>query len=691
VLEELDLDPLRDCLSTLPLRAGKNLDSRLVDVRREMKATLDQVWRFALTRTKVSIPLLILDEAHHVKNDNLLSSLFTTREAVSDAEALRGPLADVFDRMLFLTATPFQLGHRELLSVLGRFEGVNDTHDAKRQFKEHVVALGRALDVAQASAMRLDRAWGRVTVEDVACMEGHWGNGDQPPLSDELSDTPRAVMIQANETCNALAVVKGLMAPLVIRHTKPRLRTYRPGDEIVPGTTRPTDVQGLDISGDNVLPFLLAARAQALISLTGLRNQSSTRAWFADGLASSFEAYLQTRAKSLAVDDLGVPTDNEPLPPQLAWYLDRIGHALPRGDETRYADHPKVAATTARLLDLWSRGEKTLVFCFYRETGRALRAHFSRALLREIADLGSRSLGGDPAEPMTVIEQIERRASSLLDTDSVGARTVQAHVGTLSATHGLDAPDSEHFAEVVLRFMRTPSFLVRCVDLTTTDPRVSIENAFAATDGSGTSLEERLTSFARQIVNLTEVERAALWEALLGVQTGSISTLPADMFDVAEGGDRRQGTLPNVRLANGEVRRETRFRLMQTFNTPFFPEVLIASSVMAEGVDLHLECRHVIHHDLDWNPSTLEQRTGRVDRLGSKATRVGRRIEVFEPFVAGTQDEKQYRVVKDREAWFQVVMGGRNASGEAETDRVAARVPMPAELANLLSLDLSVS
>ncbi len=36
---------------------------------------------------------------------------------------------------------------------------------------------------------------------------------------------------------------------------------------------------------------------------------------------------------------------------------------------------------------------------------------------------------------------------------------------------------------------------------------------------------------------------------------------------------------------------ETRERLMLAFNTPFFLEVLVASGVMAEGVDLHLNCR----------------------------------------------------------------------------------------------------
>jgi superfamily II DNA/RNA helicase len=74
---------------------------------------------------------------------------------------------------------------------------------------------------------------------------------------------------------------------------------------------------------------------------------------------------------------------------------------------------------------------------------------------------------------------------------------------------------------------------------------------------------------------------------------------------------------------------------MLCFNTPFFPEMLIASAVMAEGVDLHLDCRHVIHHDLDWNPSILEQRTGRVDRLGSKAAVTKKPIVIFEPYVGG--------------------------------------------------------
>jgi superfamily II DNA/RNA helicase len=148
--------------------------------------------------------------------------------------------------------------------------------------------------------------------------------------------------------------------------------------------------------------------------------------------------------------------------------------------------------------------------------------------------------------------------------------------------------------------------------------------------------------------------------------------------------------LPNVRLANGPVKQATRRRLLLGFNSPFFPEVLVASSVMAEGVDLHLNCRYIVHHDLSWNPSTVEQRTGRVDRIGAKAERAGKSIHVFWPYVAGTQDEKMFRVVRDRERWFQVVMGEQYKTDELSTDRLADRVPLPERAAADLAFRLEV-
>jgi hypothetical protein len=111
---------------------------------------------------------------------------------------------------------------------------------------------------------------------------------------------------------------------------------------------------------------------------------------------------------------------------------------------------------------------------------------------------------------------------------------------------------------------------------------------------------------------------------------------------------------------------------------------------MGEGVDLHKSCRYVIHHDLDWNPSTIEQRTGRVDRLESKAELTGKPVVVNEPYMEGTQDEKQFLVMKDRERWFNVVMGQRLELDEASTDRLEQRLEFPREAAEALAINLAV-
>jgi Helicase conserved C-terminal domain len=127
-------------------------------------------------------------------------------------------------------------------------------------------------------------------------------------------------------------------------------------------------------------------------------------------------------------------------------------------------------------------------------------------------------------------------------------------------------------------------------------------------------------------------------------------------------------------MVYGDTRQETRERLMLAFNSPLFPEILVSSAVLGEGVDLHRFCRHVIHHDLCWNPSTIEQRTGRLDRIRCKAEVTRHPIEIFEPYLAGSADERMFRVVRDRERWFQIVMGQKFEFDEKTAEETAARV-----------------
>ena len=50
--------------------------------------------------------------------------------------------------------------------------------------------------------------------------------------------------------------------------------------------------------------------------------------------------------------------------------------------------------------------------------------------------------------------------------------------------------------------------------------------------------------------------------------------------------------------------------------------VLVSTDCLSEGINLQDYCSAVVHYDLPWNPTRLEQREGRVDRFGQPAPEV---------------------------------------------------------------------
>jgi hypothetical protein len=660
-VQAVDLSDVRNALAQLPLSSSSGLDQRLRAVRKHLRRALDEVWREAMTQVRYHLPLLILDEAHHVKNPNQLASLFFDDE--ESTGGLDGSLFGIFDRMLFLTATPFQLGHTELIRVISRFSAVRLSTQERTEFERDLADLRVSLDRSQADAARLETVWGRLDRDDVQGLRTGWWASDP----DELPEAARPAASAARAAVASFDSAQHALHPWVLRHCRDRPRDVVGGAGILPGhplTGATYDTVGLEVGVDAAVPFLLAARAEAMVSVLSLRSHRATRAIFSEGLASSYDAFRhRSKDDSVEVDD--------DLPNQFQWYLQQIDQFIPNDDSVVLDAHPKIAATTARVLDLWRRGEKVLVFTFYRATGRSLVRSISAALDAEIERL-AREAGSSTAG-------LQRRARNRLDADAPAAAFVRDQVQTIAQARGLGTEDRRQLADVVLRFLRTPAFQVRFFP-SDGDLIDELQGAFADDSREGPDLVGRIGAFADRVVRLVDAERERLWYDLGGIQTGEIRF----------GGESDDSgtSSATVRLANGETASETRRRLMRTFNSPFFPEVLIASSVMSEGVDLHLDCRHVIHHDLDWNPSVLEQRTGRIDRVGSKSERVGEPVRVFEPFLAGTQDERLYRVVKDRERWFNVVMGGRQSLSQWEAENISERVPLPDDLIEQLSFDL---
>jgi SNF2 family DNA or RNA helicase len=68
-------------------------------------------------------------------------------------------------------------------------------------------------------------------------------------------------------------------------------------------------------------------------------------------------------------------------------------------------------------------------------------------------------------------------------------------------------------------------------------------------------------------------------------------------------------------LFNGKFKKNKRDWMKQLFKDK--AQVLIATESGGEGINLQF-CHHVINYDLPWNPMKLEQRIGRVHRLGQE-------------------------------------------------------------------------
>lgn len=695
------LEVIYGLLQSIPQRESKKYGERITELRRALRGELDRVWSLLKGQLSLRLPLLIFDEAHHLKNPEtqLVRSLF--QDSSQDAEQVNGAFFGVFQKIIFLTATPFQLGHHELLNVLRHFASVaweRQGGSALRleDFRRATTELTTKLDAAQSEALRLDIAWGRIRPEDLTadgklCEDGDaWWISAQTGVC-EANEIAAAARDQARSTEVKMREAETALRPWVIRHLRPKVFRFHEREvnrrHTLPGRGI-EDMQivetGLVVQRQALLPFLLAARTVAV--------QPRGRAVFAEGLASSYEAFLYThrhRDPGIDIDEDGMQVTDSP---RLLWYARAIRDSLENKQTGSILEgHPKIEATVNKVMALWQMGEKVVLFCHYVETGRILRRAISSRMQQAIRQMARDKIGAGDVESAAI--RLENLGDEFFDKDNAVRRRFDELAMEMTTRSGpaLDADEARLVLDVMRRYVRTPAFLARFFLLKEDPLPKDVDAAFMAEDNSGLSLAAIFGEFITFIAKRCgPEERKDYLQALDRLQTGSHLEVKSKWLDGEELGRPGEMLLPNVRLVNGSTRLQARRDLMLAFNTPFYPEVLIASAVLAEGVDLHLNCRHIIHHDLSWNPSTLEQRTGRVDRIGAKVEKCGMPIEIYLPYVAGTQDEKMYRVVIDRERWFKVVMGEELKTDSSATDRLADRVPLPESLAQSLAFDLSV-
>jgi hypothetical protein len=79
-----------------------------------------------------------------------------------------------------------------------------------------------------------------------------------------------------------------------------------------------------------------------------------------------------------------------------------------------------------------------------------------------------------------------------------------------------------------------------------------------------------------------------------------------------------------------------------------------------------------MQYDLEWNPAFMEQQIGRVDRIGSFASRKKKQIEVLYVHQPKTYEERIADVVRERCEMLRVLLGA--GQWLAETPEQQARV-----------------
>lgn len=216
-----------------------------------------------------------------------------------------------------------------------------------------------------------------------------------------------------------------------------------------------------------------------------------------------------------------------------------------------------------------------------------------------------------------------------------------------------------------------------------------VERFLADLPNQHESMADRLAAFVEDVVSAS----------------GSVSNPLDARYNLLDATRLRDQSF--VALVHGQSGdRTSRERIFAGFNTPLLPEILICTSVGAEGIDLHRHCRRVVHYDLAWNPALVEQRTGRVDRIGSKTFRERERaqsgtkpwLEVGIPFLAGTYDERMFDELRMRAQTFEVLTGGDLAATNPDDDQQDAEGqeatltlhPLPPEMVEDLRTRLHV-
>lgn len=730
-------------------------------------------------------PFCIVDEAHNYKNPWVIGhKLFDSKE---------GPeytLNGRFKKFLFLTATPFQLRHEELLSVLMMFKAAET---CPQGYEENLKALENQLKEYTKKIESLENRWNIFS----RSRDDEYEN--KVIGFKEISECGDPELIDAcNNAIKEKEILQSTLKQYIVRNTKDK--SHR---KMVLGACSKDSSDGLDMPDKDKPLFYSLLRLQDEIEQD--EDIESKACWLTDSMVTSTYSTLKESKMLKSIED------GKPNSLMIDKYQRIVNSLIPNDD----SNHPKVSDLVEKVVERYFMGEKSLVFTFYIKTAETLRNEINKKIkaknnesLKKYGVLKPDKYKDYIREGLTKSDDLKYLALhenlvltygltpdvKAIDFDELtrtlgrngfnfGSGKVNYKILLRAYEHYVisrnrngvpdeiaDIISNEDYAHTGLRpeidkkipyqnwdygpkvehmtwlkesralkyIMKGPNIwqnhtalLLRFEDVNLRRSiqglviRELLKSDFIISEFARKKLSEKASDetwlevickiystkaiFNQSFRPETTCQRVERWIKYVAGEYEHA----ADKEKIVGKLDSHKDINPDDVAAIHGGSNVDRSAYFDAFNSPFKPNVLICTSIGSEGIDLQHECSAVFLYDLGWNPSAIEQKIGRIDRIGSKNSRELEEfkktqtntappvIEVYRPFIRGTRDERMHRVLQHREKWFNFILGsGNRLSDKDDENGDFARLsqiqneeemlPLPDSLAKALSIDLSV-
>lgn len=282
-----------------------------------------------------------------------------------------------------------------------------------------------------------------------------------------------------------------------------------------------------------------------------------------------------------------------------------------------------------------------------------------------------RRLASSPQAIYTSLSRRRKKLDARLDELKLKVRadTLRENLAEYTVTKKLDLPDNLDEAEEELSAEEYEAYSEQVVDQATaaeTIPELEaeiiilrgLESDAAAVVQSGK--DRKWEEFSRLLQDTPEMRAADGRQRKLIVFTEHRDTLSYLLMRVRGLLGREEAVV----TIHGGTNRDDRRKIQEEFRNNPDVQVLIATDAAGEGVNLQ-NANLMVNYDLPWNPNRMEQRFGRIHRIGQREV-----CHLWNLVAAQTREGQVFQTLLHKLEVEKAALGGRvfNVLGEAFED-----------------------